>query len=227
MKKIVLSLLFVSVLLLAAQAVYAADAVILVSPSSATKNTGSAFSVNVQLNPAGNKSCVVKGTLNFTNLSCQGITVAPGLMSQTAPTCSSPSFIIGIPKCTTALQNIMAVSARGIAVGQAELAVSGVNIIGAGNAVPFSAQPGIFSIAKAPAQILSSAVSSQSSSAGESQQSSSSSESAIDEEIIEVSAPASFLSTASKYFWPLLLLLIVLGFVYWIYKKSSKKNISK
>ena len=147
MKKITLLSIFVLVGIFGiSQIVFAESAVLSVSPASLEKTAGTSFNVSVGLNPSNNKTCVVKGTLNFDNLSCQSITVANGLMAQTTPTCANPSFTIGIPKCTTAVQNILSISTKGSSAGQAGLALSGVNIIGAGFAVPFNTQNGVYTI---------------------------------------------------------------------------------
>ena len=144
-KKIILSLLIAG-FVFAGQSAFADSATLSASPASATKNVGTSFTVNVQVNPLGNKVCVVKGTLNFDNLSCSNITVASGLMAQTAPTCASPTFSIGIPKCSTDLQNIMTVSVKGKSAGQANLTFTGAKLIGAGVNVVSSQQPGQYDI---------------------------------------------------------------------------------
>lgn len=147
MKKIILlSLLAIIGTLGIAQLVYADTATLSVYPSSLDSAVGTPFNVSVQLNPASSKVCVIKGTLNFNNLSCQNITVASGFMTQVAPTCASPSFTLGIPQCTTTAQNIFSVSAKGIQAGQASLSVTGAKVIGAGSDVAFSLQNGAYNI---------------------------------------------------------------------------------
>lgn len=131
---------------------YAANSTLSVVSSTTSKTAGTSFTASVQVNPQGNQVCVVKGTLNFSNLTCNSITLAPGLLPQTSPTCSNPSFTIGIPKCTTAVQNILTVSVKGRTAGQASIALSGANVIGAGTAVAFSANGGSYNITAALAQ---------------------------------------------------------------------------
>jgi len=146
MKKIILLSLIAVGIIFAGQVVLADSAVLSVSPATATKNVGATFSTSVQLDPAGNKVCVVSGTLNFSNLTCQNITVVSGLMAQTAPTCDNPSFTLGIPKCATVAQNLFSVSVAGADVGQAGLSLTGVKVIGAGTIVASNLQGGAYNI---------------------------------------------------------------------------------
>ena len=151
MKKIIL----VSVLVLLGvcalgQAAYAATSTVSVVPSAATKNVGTTFNVSVSLVPQGEKVCVVTGTLVFNNLTCKSIAVASGLMPQTAPTCSNPKFVLGIPSCTIANQNLLTVSVAGNNAGQAKVSLSGINVIGAGTAVSSAANDGVYTIIAVP-----------------------------------------------------------------------------
>jgi len=153
MKKIfLLSLLVILGTALFGQSVLADNASLLVLPATAQKTIGSTFSVNVQLNPTGNKVCVVKGTLVFDNLSCQNISVASGLMAQVTPTCQNPNFTVGIPNCTTISQNILSVSVKSGAVGDAGVSFSGVKVIGAGTAILFNSQVGAYNITAVPVE---------------------------------------------------------------------------
>jgi len=147
MKKIILTSIIVIVGLLAmGQVAFAASAVLSVLPSATSSIVGTSFNVSAQINPAGNNVCVIKGTINFDNLSCQNITLASGLMAQTVPTCVAPNFMIGIPKCASASQNLFSVSVKGSEAGQASLSFSGVKVIGAGTDVVFSSQSGTYNI---------------------------------------------------------------------------------
>jgi len=151
MKKIkILSLLAIVGMLGISQIAFAANSTLSVSPASLNSTAGKTFNVSVQLDPAGNKVCVVKGTLNLNNLSCQAVTVADGLMIQTNPSCSSPSFTVGIPKCSTAVENILSVSVKGTQAGQANLSITGAKVIGVGVDVPFTSQSGVYQIAAVP-----------------------------------------------------------------------------
>jgi hypothetical protein len=151
MKKIILlSVLVVLGVVALGQVAYAATSTVSVVPSTATKNVGAAFNTTISLVPQGNKVCVVTGTLTFTNLTCKSITVGSGIMAQVSPTCSNPKFILGIPNCTTAAQNIMTVSVKGNNVGQAILYFSGLNVIGAGTAVAFTGNGGLYNITAVP-----------------------------------------------------------------------------
>lgn len=147
MKKIILlaSAVAISILGLAPIA-FADNAVLSVTPASANHNVGTVFNISASIDPAGNKVCVVKGTLNLANLSCKSITVASGIMAQTTPSCSSPNFILGIPGCATAVKNIFSVAVAGTKAGQASLAFTGVNIIGAGVTIDSSSQGGTYNM---------------------------------------------------------------------------------
>jgi len=151
MKKIILlsALVMVSIVALS-QVAYAATSTLSVVPATASKNVGAAFNATVSLVPQGEKVCVVTGTLTFNNLTCKSITVAPGLMAQIIPTCSNHKFVLGIPGCTTAAQNILTVSVKGNNVGQAKLSFIGANVIGAGTAVVFTANGGTYNITAVP-----------------------------------------------------------------------------
>lgn len=151
MKKtlLLLSFIFLGISILG-QTVFAANVVLSILPATTTKTVGTTINASVQIDPQENKICVVKGTLNFENLTCQGITVATGLIPQVVPTCSNPNFTIGIPKCTTDAQNILSISAKGGVVGQGKIALSGVSVIGAGTAVAFNSADGIYSITAVP-----------------------------------------------------------------------------
>lgn len=146
MKKIFLLSLVVLGILFSGQVVFASDALLSVTPITAEKSVGTIFNVNVQIDPAGNKICVVKGTLIFDNLTCQSISVDSGLMAQVTPTCASPSFTLGIANCTTSVKNLLSVSVKGATTATAGLSFAGVKVIGVGTAVPFVLQNGAYKI---------------------------------------------------------------------------------
>lgn len=147
MKKIILLSAFVILgVLVLGQAVYAASSILSVQPASLDSAVGKVFNVSIQMDPASNKICVIKGALSFDNLSCQSIAVQNGLMAQTTPTCASPSFMLGIPKCVIADQNILSVSVKGNNIGTGKIFLSGVKVIGAGADVAFNSQGGAYNI---------------------------------------------------------------------------------
>jgi len=136
MKKIILlTLLTIVGVLGASQTVLADSPTLSISPATLNVASGTLFNVSAQLNASGNKICVVMGTVNFNGLTCQNITVANGLMAQSSPTCSNPSFTIGIPKCTTVSQNIFSMSVKGSQADTGILTFTGLKIIGVGNNV--------------------------------------------------------------------------------------------
>ena len=147
MKKIIFtSIIMVIGFFAGGQNVFASNAILLVQPSSASNTAGEPFNISVQVDPTGNNVCVIKGTINLNNLICQNITVENGLIAQTVPTCATPNFTIGIPKCTSASQKLFSVSVKGDQVSQSSLSFTGVKIIGAGVDVAFSSQTGNYDI---------------------------------------------------------------------------------
>ena len=151
MKKIILLSVLVAVSVAAfGQTVFAANSTLSILPSTASKNVGVAFNIAVRVDPQGGKVCVVKGTLSFNNLTCQSITVASGLMAQTTPTCSNPSFTLGIKKCASAVQNIFIVSVKGNSVGQAKATLSITKVLGVGAVIASAQNSGVFNITKVP-----------------------------------------------------------------------------
>lgn len=152
MNKIIFVSLVLVALIAGPKMAFAADAIISVSPSTASKNVGVAFDVKVQLDPSGNKTCVATGTLVFDGLTCTGISIEPGLMAQVLPTCSNPNFTLGVPKCTTAFQNLMTISVKGNQAGAATLSISGAKVIGEGVAVAFIQKSGNYTITAIPVE---------------------------------------------------------------------------
>ena len=149
-KIILLSAIVIFGALTLGQSVYAANPTLSILPTTVSKNIGTAFNVSLQLDPQGNKVCVVKGNLSLNALTCRGITVVPGLIAQTTPTCKSPSFTLGIPQCTTVAQNLLTVSVKGDSVGQATASIAGTKVIGVGVVVASTVNGGTYNITAAP-----------------------------------------------------------------------------
>ena len=260
-KKIILlsTLILISVVALG-QSVHAASSILSVSPATASKTVGTTFNVSVKVDPQGNKVCVVKGTLSFTNLTCQSITLASGIMAAVSPTCASPSFTLGIPTCTTAVQNMLTVSVKGNNAGQANASVAGAKVIGAGTAVVFTANGGTYNITAVPVPTPTPTTTptttptptsctpnwqmSEWSACTDSQQTRTVTDlnncgittdepetiqSCVEQTNPVNSIPASvgaagFLSIASDYFWPILIILIILVVGYGIYYLAKKRK---
>lgn len=147
MKKIIiLSLFIIAGCMIAGQFVLADNSMLLVTPSAGDKDINAPFNVLIQLDPAGNEACVAKGALNFDNLICQNITLGSGVVAQTAPSCSSPAFVLGIPKCAAALHDIMTVSVKGINPGLANLSFADVSVLGSGAIVDSGSSKGTYNI---------------------------------------------------------------------------------
>jgi hypothetical protein len=151
-KIILLTTLIILGILGLSQSAFADTTNLFASPASLTSTAGTPFNISLQVDSGGNKVCVVSGTLSFKNLSCKSITMATGLAVATAPSCDSPNFIVGIPKCTTTSQNILSVSVAGVNVGSATLIIAGVKVIGSTTDVVFTAQGGTYNIKAAPPQ---------------------------------------------------------------------------
>ena len=148
-KVIFLSLMILSAFSLG-RSVNAANASLYISPDSGTKNSGSNFSISARVSPLGVKTCVVKGTLVFNNLSCRSITVADGIMAQSMPSCSNPHFMLGIPTCTTSDKSLFAVSVKAGSPGQASINFTGAGIIGVGVLVSSDSAGGNYTIKAVP-----------------------------------------------------------------------------
>jgi hypothetical protein len=148
-KIILLSIFAVLGIFFSSQTVYAASSILSVLPSTANENVGTAFNTSIQIDPQSNKICVIKGTLSFGNLSCKSITVANGLMVQAAPTCASPNFVIGIPKCTTVIQNIISASVVGAQAGQGTVSLANIKVIGSGVVVGSVFEGGTYNLTAA------------------------------------------------------------------------------
>lgn len=122
-------MLIITGVLILGQAVLADSAILSTLPAIAERTVGTPFNVSVQIDPTGNRVCVVKGTISLDNLSCQSVTLADGIKVQTTPTCDAPNFVLGIPKCTTAPQNLFSISVKGRGVGQANLSFTEVKVV--------------------------------------------------------------------------------------------------
>jgi hypothetical protein len=132
--------------LVLAGTVLAASPSVYVSPASGYKTVGSTLGLSVGVATDSDSVCVVRGTLVFNNLSCNNITVAQGVMAAVTPTCSNPSFILGIPKCTNTNKTLLALSLKGSSEGQATVSFSGVKIIGAGTILSNNSNVGKYNI---------------------------------------------------------------------------------
>jgi hypothetical protein len=236
MKKIILfAVSAILGVLFVGQNVYADSAVMSVLPATASKNAGTAFNISVNLDPQGNKICVVKGTLIFDNLTCKSIAVASGLMVQASPTCDSPSFTFGIPKCTTDAQDLMTISVKGISTGQSGASFASIKIIGVGALVPSTSQGGMYNITDAeirPATTPAPAVApvvpplaQKVEQPSETQQTQTPVEQVTPKgNLLTTAGPASLSSIASNYAWPLLVVLIIIAAVYGIYYLLKRKK---
>lgn len=149
-KNIILSVVLSVSLLSVAGLVAAAEASLYISPSSSTITAGSNINASGSVATAANKVCVAKGTITFTNATCQSITVANGLTTQTSPTCASPNFTIGIPQCTSVDKVLFTISAKAPSIGTASINLTNVNVIGVGVSVGLTGKAGVYTISSVP-----------------------------------------------------------------------------
>lgn len=127
-------LLVVYVIFGIASVASANTAFLYVSPASANKKAGDTINTAIGINSGGNKIYAVEGTLAFDKLTCQSIAVSAGLQALTAPGCSSPHFLLGIPGGSTDNKTLLTITTKAGEVGTATISVTGVNIVG-GDAV--------------------------------------------------------------------------------------------
>ena len=134
----------------------AASTFLYVSPINVNKTAGSVFNASVGLNNAGDKVCVIEGTLVFNNLTCQGITLSSGLQAISSPSCSSPYFLIGIPNCTVSDRTLMTVSVKTENTKPSSINFKNIDIIGEGASISNAAVAGNYNVAPAvkPAPVV-------------------------------------------------------------------------
>lgn len=151
-KKSVLLPAVFSILSLAVAA-QASAAGLYVSPASATKNVGDTITATVGVSAGGDTVYAVEGTINFDGLSCQSITVTDGVQVQSAPSCASPKFLLGLASGVTASKSLVTIVAKAAAAGSAKISVTGVDVIGAGSSLSTAGASGSYtigSVAKVP-----------------------------------------------------------------------------
>jgi len=113
--------------------VNASNSLIFISPNSLDKNVGDGFVLVATVDTAGSKVCAVEGKLQLdSELSCQNIVLGEGLMAQKSPSCADPSFLLGIPNCTTVNKTLFTVAVKAEKKGTAEIVFSDVDVIGEG-----------------------------------------------------------------------------------------------
>ena len=105
--------------------------------TSMDREVGDTFDIFVNINPVGEKVCVVEGTINLSNLSCQKITVSDGIQSRIYPSCEDLSFSLGIKGCSTESKTLFTVNVKADSAGSNPVNFSNVDILGAGVSLPF------------------------------------------------------------------------------------------
>jgi hypothetical protein len=156
-------------------------------------------------------------------------------MAPTVPTCASPSFIIGIPKCAITAQNIFSISVKGNQVGLSTLSFSALKVIGAGSNVSSIWQGGAYNIVAAAVQTtepnptITPAPEPTATQNVEqpviTEEAQTPAGQATPENNIPTGVGAADLSAiASGYFWPLFIILIIFAVGYGIYYLIKRKK---
>lgn len=214
--------------------VTAANSSLYVSPASITKTSGNIFNVSVGVNASGNKVCAVEGTLLFSNLFCQSITLASDVMVQTSPTCANPYFFIGVPNCTVSDKALMTMSVKAGNAGVASIVTTGVDIIGEGASVGSTSINGSYTVnavSVEPKKIKTVQPEETTQEVVESQKEVVQIvETPAQETTIESSLPsndlqASLVTTGfnfNNYIWIGLIIIIIVGFGYYFIRKGKK-----
>jgi len=227
-KIILLSVLVLLSTVALSQVVYAANSTLSVTPATISRNVGTIFNIGVQVDPQGGKVCVVKGTLDFGNLSCQNIAVASGIMAVITPTCANPNFTLGIPTCTSISKNILNISMKGNQVGQSYLSFTGARVIGEGSNVSSVWYGGAYDITAVAVPVVEETAPQNIEQPAENQEIPVSTEQVDLENNIPTGVGIAGLSaiTESVYFWPLLIIfaIIVVGYAIYYFVKRRKEK---
>ncbi len=132
-----------------AQAVSTTSVSLVVAPASLSEKLGNTFTTSIVVKTGGDIVYAVEGTLSLDGLSCQNIKLAEGLIPQSTPTCEKPYFLVGIPSGTSHDLEIIQADVRAMRIGNAELGISGVDVIGKGFSLSSISTSGVYLIEKA------------------------------------------------------------------------------
>ncbi len=133
-KKIAVSFVFALVsLFITTDTALAANSSVSFSPANISKNEGAVFDISFLIHPNGNKVCAIEGELVPINLSIVNITLSGKIIAQTAPTASSPKFLLGIPGCTIVESAVLTATVSAGNAGDASMGLRNLDIIGEGN----------------------------------------------------------------------------------------------
>ena len=231
-KILFLSFVLLSVFSFAVTAQAAGDS-LYVSPAVSTVNAGGNITVSVVAGTSGDKICAVQGTIVFNNLTCQSITTASGLLVQTSPTCSSPSFVLAIPKCTTTDATLFTVSSKAGNAGTASISFSGVKLAGVGVIVGTASEGGNYTVNALPVA-QPKPIATQKTTIKPSASTTVTStvttpvQQTVPENNLQANVGAAALAGAGSkwmsFFWIILLIVIVVGIIYGIYYLVSRKK---
>jgi hypothetical protein len=139
-----------------ANSIEAANPSIYVSPTSLSKKVGDVFDISVEINPAGEKVCMVEGKLVLDKLSCQSVSPNSDLMASpdNKLACSNLYFSLGIPTCTTENKILFTVTVKAKDAGTAIANFSGVDIIGEGVSVPSTFSGGTYTLTVSEEEVV-------------------------------------------------------------------------
>ena len=217
-KIILLAIIFLSVAGFACTA-NATGPYLYVSPATLTKTAGNIFNVSVGVNPSGSKACAVEGTLVFNNLTCQSITVSDNIdiVPQSSPTCSNPHFLIGVQNCTTSDRVLFTASVKAGSAGTASISPTGVDIIGEGASVGSASTSGNYTINTAPTPTPAPKP-------APTPTPKPTPTPTPENKLPTNVGPASLATIAYGYFWPILIVLIIVGIGHGIYYFVKRKK---
>lgn len=136
----------ISLITLSMAGIASADTSISVAPLTATKNLGETLNATVELSVQNDSVCVISGDISFANLSCQTIGIGTGVMAQTAPSCQSSHFVLGIPQCTSGAKTLFNIAALANVPGTGTISLTNVKAINQNNQVVSTSTGGSYTI---------------------------------------------------------------------------------
>ncbi len=135
-----------SLVALSIAGIASAETSVSVAPATATKNLGETLQASVELSTQNDSVCVISGDISFTNLSCQTISIAAGIMAQSAPSCQNPHFVVGIPQCVVGAKTLLNISAQATIPGTGSINLANVETINQSNKVISTSANGSYAI---------------------------------------------------------------------------------
>lgn len=218
--KILVSLIALVSLANTADAATIPGVALVVTPASLNETVGNTFSTAVVVRTPGSKVYAVEGTLTFDGLSCQSITISDGLISQTAPTCTKPYFLVGVPSGTIADKEIFRVGVKALRAGNVTIGLTSIDVIGEGMSLSNVGTGAKYSIVEnatstdTPDQEVNAPIIAYPKIQTRANEVAAETEPASSTPATQLAAVAEFVTTNSMMFWTLGLLALVLGYRY-------------